>query len=194
MLMTAPQPDVKPAVHSLYCMLCIICETFALQALVTLEWLVALDPGDESSSDIDQSNSESDLPTHILHRPLLDDPEVQLAKDLWKMLHQLLIHPLLDLSKDMQRIPSAILTCAAPSLRQPGLKDFLPFTELVSVTLRRITQDKAQYKPDPYTGLGIDEPGQEGSHRFTVFWSFLGTFCLDVTVKLYFNVLCFRPS
>ena len=175
--MTALLRGLKSAVHPTACQT--LCVNVALQALVTLEWLVALDPRDDSPSITDQSNSESDLPSPTLHRPLLEDPEVQLAKALWKMLHQLLIPQLQDLSRDMQRIPSAILRCAAPSLAQPGLQDFKPFTDLVIATLRRITQDKVQYEPDPVTGVGVDEPGQEGSHRFTVFWCFLGKLCQE---------------
>lgn len=165
------------AVH--YVARLMLCLNVALQALVTLQWLVAYDCTADPPSDTDQSDPEPDLSTPILPRPLLEAPELQLAKALWKMLHQLLIHQLQDLSQDMQQIPSTILLCAALSLAQPGLQDFKPFTDLVSATLRRITQDEAQYKPDPVTGLGVDELDQEGSHRFTVFWFFLGKSCQE---------------
>ena len=172
MCITAQQHHVICAL-TLDCMPTQACRPLLLlQALITLEWLVAWDPAHEPWSD-----AESDLPTLTCLQPLLQDSEVQLAKALWKVVHQLLIHQLPDLSQDMQRLPSAILRCAAPSLKQPGLKDFQPFMKLVCATLSRITQDKAQYEPDPPSRLGVSEWGQEACHRFIVFWSFLGKCC-----------------
>lgn len=46
-----------------------------------------------------------------------------------------------------------------------------PFTETVSATLRRISQDKAQHEPDP---AAMDDPEGQSTQRFLRFWSLLG--------------------
>lgn len=122
------------------------------QVLVTLEWLVA-----------------SDL-VHCQPCRRLNESEMKLAKALWQLLHQLVIRQMEDLPLDVIHVTSAILLCATPSLEQPGLQGFPPFTQLVTAVLRRIPRDKALYEPK-------SETEQEAGEKFFLLWRFLGTSC-----------------
>lgn len=133
------------------------------QVLVTLEWLVA--------SDIQDCQ-----PCRRLNQS-----EVKLAKALWQLLHQLVIHHMEDLSLDVMHVSSAILLCATPSLEQPGLQGFPPFTQLVTTVLRRIPRDKALYEHE-------SETEQVAGEKFFLLFGFLGTSCQKLCDLLQYHV------
>ena len=114
--------------------------------LVTLEWVLA--------------------PNHIGSRPFrrLDVAEVQLAKALWRLLHQLLVGQLTGLGHDVSTMPITILMCAVPSWEQPGLQGFRPFRQLVNAALQRISGNKMLYEAHKHLG-------QEANQGVLIFWT-----------------------
>lgn len=157
-----------------------------LQVLVCLEWLVNFNSRFQSFSDNNQSERDSDSSKSLSDLPCLDDSEVWLAGALWQLLYQLLIPQLLDLSLDMENVPIRILLCATPTLDQCILPESRPFTQLVSATLSRIIQDKAQYKPDPAASASA-HPGGKAYHKFMQFWQFMGMIPFTISCAAHFS-------
>ena len=83
--------------------------------------------GLDEASDTDHSSSDQFASIYdalqFLPERLLGETEEELAKALWKLLHQLLIQQLPELCLDMKHIPGAILSCAEYSMSQ-SLEDF----------------------------------------------------------------------
>ena len=116
---------------------------------MTLEWVVA-------------------SALHCQPAQRLNEAEVELAKALWKLLHQLVILPLDDLTLHMVHIPSFVLLCALHCVDQPDLQGFSPFTQLLSAVLRRIARDRTQCEPEP----GTDPVA--ANQKFMFLWHFVG--------------------
>ena len=151
-----------------------------------MTWLVTFNARVQTFSDNDQSGLDSDSSVSSL--PPLDDSEVRLAEALWQLLYQLLLQQLQDLSLDMDNVPSRILLCAAPTVNQCILPESRPFTQLVSATLRRIIQDKAQYEPDPAASASA-HPGGKAYHKFMQFWHFVGMLRFAISCAAQFFVV-----
>ena len=119
-----------------------------LQAGVTLQWLLGNN--------------------HLQSKPAWqpDEPELELAKALWTLLHGCLFCYIPDQSLEMFDLLMDILVCATASLQQPALQDGHPLTHLVTAALGRIAGDPALFEMNP----GASRETAKAYHFFILCW------------------------